>query len=137
MRRGYPNQTPFGGSKASNLHRDGFSCETPAAFNFDANGHGRWCVDCGAELGEQAYHEDGADVGPRLLGLLLIVGALVVLGVVIVLAGLRQNQERPVRHEAPPASTPVSLWHPDAEWTGVPFDTVSTPGFAAGGRVGR
>lgn len=86
--------------------------------------------------GEISWHEDGADVGPRFLALLIVGGALLVLGVVVVLAGLRTNQEQPVRPETPPASAPVSLWHPDAEWRGVPFDMVSTPGFAADGRVG-
>lgn len=32
-------------------HRAGMSCKNVAVYNYDANGPGRWCVDCGAPLG--------------------------------------------------------------------------------------
>lgn len=44
-------------------HANGFSCRTPGAIRYDANGWRRWCIDCGAEVDEQAYHPDGCDVG--------------------------------------------------------------------------
>lgn len=52
MRRSIPNQIPLSiDNWRDNLHRAGFSCETPAAHTYDANGYQRWCIDCGAELG--------------------------------------------------------------------------------------
>jgi hypothetical protein len=60
-------------------HRDGMSCKTVCAFNFDANGRKRWCVDCGAELGEQAWHPNGDQVPHQFMGAALAVAALVVL----------------------------------------------------------
>lgn len=64
-------------------HRDGISCETAAAYTYDANGHKRWCIDCGVELGERSWHPNGADVSNRSLG-----GALVALLLLLVLAGV-------------------------------------------------
>jgi hypothetical protein len=61
---------------------------TPAAYTYDANGHRRWCIDCGTELGEQAWHADGEDVSPRVLGTIIAGFALVALLVVTVLCGL-------------------------------------------------
>ncbi len=32
------------------LHPDGMSCVTKTAYRYDANGHRRWCLDCGEPL---------------------------------------------------------------------------------------
>ena len=33
------------------------SCSTVAAYIYDANGHGRWCIDCNEPLGEVPARE--------------------------------------------------------------------------------
>lgn len=92
-------------------HRDGVSCQTPIAYTHDANGHKRWCIDCGAELGEQAWHPNGADVSPRGVGLLfVVVGILLALLVSVVLAALVPAGDEPVT----PPRTPTTQNQPTA-----------------------
>lgn len=87
MRRGIPpSVTP---EAVETAHRDGFSCKTPVSYVYDANGYRRWCIDCGDELGEQAWHANGADVPSRVLGTIIAGFALVALLVITVLIGLR------------------------------------------------
>lgn len=62
---------------AERRHEDGVSCVSTAAIRYDANGSGRWCVDCGAELGEQSWHPDGGEVPAWFLAVLLIVLAAI------------------------------------------------------------
>ncbi len=73
-------------NRAAELHRDGFSCKTVAAYRYDANGHKRWCIDCGAELGERSWDPDGAEVSNRWLGGLLAAAALIIFSIAVLLA---------------------------------------------------
>lgn len=72
---------------AKQRHRDGVSCGNPAAYIYDANGHGRWCINCRAELGEQAWHPDGADVSPRGIGAVLAGAAFIAFLVLCLMFG--------------------------------------------------
>lgn len=72
---------------ANQRHRDGMSCKTVAAYRYDANGYKRWCIDCGVELGEQAWHPDGADVGPRGIGAVFAGAGLIAMLVLVILFG--------------------------------------------------
>jgi hypothetical protein len=63
--------------EAAERHRDGVSCQTTAAYTYDANGHKRWCIDCKTELGEEAsWHPDGRDVPEWLIGAFIVLAAL-------------------------------------------------------------
>jgi hypothetical protein len=65
------------------------SCINPAAYTYDANGHQRWCSDCGAELGpEQSWHPDGGDVPWWAVAALAAAGVFVVLAVVSLVLGI-------------------------------------------------
>jgi len=76
-------------------HRDGVSCGRHAAYVYDANGHGRWCIDCGAELGEQSWHPDGADVPSWAIGaaITLLGGILLVVVLLMALGGQGANRD--------------------------------------------
>lgn len=93
--------------EAADRHRDGVSCRTTAAYKYDANGYKRWCIDCGAELGEQAYHPDGADVPTWWIGLFIFLVGLVVLVVVLLGAAWNGAFDGPV-----PTSTPTTYGYP-------------------------
>jgi hypothetical protein len=64
-------------------HQAGFSCITQAAYTYDANGHRRWCTDCGAELGvpEPVDAVLAVQAQARLLGV-----ALAFVGLILLLA---------------------------------------------------
>lgn len=65
-------------------HREGVSCKTTAAYTYDANGHKRWCIDCGAELGEEAsWHPEGEGVPTWWVGLLIAMLAVIVFAVIL------------------------------------------------------
>lgn len=69
-------------SQAEQRHRDGMSCQNPLGYNYDANGHKRWCWDCGAELGVDAYRADpvlALQAQARLVGVAIAFVALVLL----------------------------------------------------------
>jgi hypothetical protein len=55
MRRTTPTlirpDVPGPDTAADELHRAGFSCQNQATYIYDANGNGRWCIDCEAPLG--------------------------------------------------------------------------------------
>jgi hypothetical protein len=87
-------------------HRDGMSCENPAAYNYDANGHQRWCIDCGKELGEQAWASGGADVPPQFIGAVIYMVGLIGL-MLLVLLGVSMAS-----HNPDPASTPTTYNQP-------------------------
>lgn len=72
--------------EAAARHRDGVSCQTTIAYAYNANGHERWCIDCGVELGEQEWHPDGADVPSRWVGLLLLLLGLILMTVILLVA---------------------------------------------------
>lgn len=91
-----------------NRHRDGFSCKTPVGYTYDANGHRRWCTDCGDELGEQAWVEGGAEVPNWALGLVFVGLGLVLLAVVALctLGGQPTNERGPAGTTTPGRATP-------------------------------
>lgn len=81
----------------SERHRDGMSCLTTTAYVYDANGHGRWCIDCGAELNEQAsWHPDGADVPGWALA-----AAVTIVSILLVLVGILMTLPDPGTNEEP------------------------------------
>jgi hypothetical protein len=87
MRRSIPTPVPVESTtpEAKARHRDGMSCIDPIAYIYDANGRGRWCADCGAELGlEASWHPEGSDVSPLFIGFCIVVLAWV-LGMVVAL----------------------------------------------------
>ncbi len=72
---------------ARDRHNEGMSCVNTAAYRYDANGHRIWCIDCGQELPEAAWHPDGADVPNWLIGT-WIVGAAVIAALFLWLTAL-------------------------------------------------
>lgn len=98
---------------AAKRHRDGFSCKTAVAYTYDANGHRRWCIDCGTELGEQSWHPEGADVHPRINALVLALAMALVLclaGLYLVTGGISAGppvpSHTPTTYGPPPTVVP-------------------------------
>lgn len=101
-------------------HRLGFSCGNPCTYVYDANGHGRWCSTCGAELGEASYAEfGGADFPAWAIGLVVAAMGLILLGVVFLvrLGGQSANQQEPVGTGAPSHAAVAPYGPPDANPT--------------------
>jgi hypothetical protein len=100
-------------------HRDGMSCVTLPAYTYDANGHGRWCADCGAPLGEQSWVEGGADVPDWALGAVIAALGLVLALVVSLVAmggpGTNGGGQGGIDGPRPPVVTPETI--PWPEWT--------------------
>ena len=88
-------------------HQNGISCRTPSAHKYDANGYKRWCIDCGAELGERSHHPDGADVPAWGVGLFIFLLGLIVLTVVLLGAAWNGAFDGPL-----PTSTPTTYGPP-------------------------
>jgi len=90
-------------------HRDGLSCRNPASYVYDANGRGRWCIDCNAPLGEEAaWHPNGADLSIRALGVTILVAALLVGVMCWLLVGMNAQ-----KGDVPgPRSTPTTYGAP-------------------------
>ena len=104
--------TPFT-DLAEQRHRDGMSCKTVAAYRYDANGHQRWCIDCGAELGEQAWHPNGEEVPHRFVGAALAIAGIVLL----LLFGIWFCLNAPTDHDrTSPFPTPTTYGPPS--WKG-------------------
>lgn len=100
---------------ARDRHRDGMSCKTVATYVYDANGHQRWCSDCGTELGEQAWVQGGAEV-PRawLIGAAcLLVGVLLLVALLMALPPSGANQEDSGGIGGGPGATPTTYGPPD------------------------
>lgn len=110
MRRSIPTFIAMEpGSGAEGRHRDGVSCINPAIYTFDANGHKRWCADCGAELGDRSWHPDGEDVEAWVIAgaavaAALLVGLLALLG--YLLAPPANQQPHPGTPGGPVAPSP-------------------------------
>lgn len=103
-------------------HRDGVSCITTSTYTYDANGWRRWCSDCGAELGERSWAENGLDVPRSAIGgavVLLILVLAVVAGLIIM--GLSPaNSPGPGGPTAPSVVTPSPRGFPGANQHNVP-----------------
>jgi hypothetical protein len=50
MRRSIPTYVPLT-ETATERHQAGMSCVNRVIYRYNANGHQRWCWDCGAKLG--------------------------------------------------------------------------------------
>jgi hypothetical protein len=73
------------------------SCRTTTAYTYDANGRGRWCIDCGEPLGEEAaWHPDGADVPTPWVGVAIAILGLLVLLTIIASFGLTSDDPNPM-----------------------------------------
>jgi hypothetical protein len=106
IRRSVPD-LPIVSPEAAERHRDGVSCIRPAAYVYDANGYKRWCVDCGAPLGEEAsWHPEGMDASSGLLSALMVLAGLIV---VIVLAFVWISD---ARDDPGPMQTPTTYGQP-------------------------
>ena len=116
LRHQTPSAIPNADSElAKTRHRDGLSCDTPSAYVYDANGHKRWCIDCGTQLGEQAYRPDGADVPHWALGA-FIVGLTVLLllvGIAMALGGHGTNSQDTGGIGGGVRATPTTYGPPD------------------------
>lgn len=108
MRRATPPVlTPEG---AAQRHRDGMSCRTTAAYTYDANGRSRWCIDCGEPIGEEAsWHPEGVDVPTPWIGVAITVLGLFLLGVILALCGLSNDDPGP---SGGPVVTPTTYGPP-------------------------
>ena len=116
MRRSIPHVVPFETEESTQRHVDGISCRTTAAGVHDANGNGRWCVDCGTALGEEvSWHPDGQDVPPWFFALVGI-GVALIVGAAIALAAYGRNSgPHPGTVGGPPVPS-VFPWPSGAEW---------------------
>lgn len=104
--------------ESAKSHANGFSCKTPEAYVYDANGHRRWCIDCRAELGEVEWLEGGHDVPDWAIGAAFAVLGLVLLLVclMLALASPPANDGAPGGTLAPSRATPSPYGPPDPEW---------------------
>ena len=120
LRRQTPPAIPkVNPERAAELHRDGRSCLTVGAYTYDANGYKRWCVDCGTELGEVAYHEDGADVPPQWIGAAIaaLAGLVLLVGIARARGGHGTNSRGTGGIDGGVRGTPTTYGPPDTNLT--------------------
>lgn len=105
MRRSIPTYVPLDDPAVTEMHRSGMSCKTPASYTYDANGHRRWCSDCGAELGRNVKLP--ADPATRRVN--WVIGLSVLLAVLFAAAFFLLVNTGIVRDGAPvtPSPTPA------------------------------